>query len=197
MDLTRGAMGIGLKRHEEIFLRRSTLKQIPSLLVELDSVAGLESRSLSPFDYRGRGKLLEGERPFVSDLDELPAQVIHHFNRKTYKPESEWVQAIAGGEIPAETRRYYKMPINEDSIRQLQTESPENVLALLRETDDAFKSRIPSLQELARHYGDPKSQRLYAVRDLRWKWMDAYLTEHPTIDRTGIFDDLKPCAMCK
>lgn len=197
MDLARVAIEIGLKRHEQIFLRRSTLGQLPSLLVELDSVAGLESRSISPFDYRGRGKLLEEERPFVSDLDKLPAQAINHINRKTYKPELEWVQAIMAGKIPTETRRYYRMPIHEDSIRQLQAKSPENILALLRETEDAFKSRIPSLQELARRYGDPKNQRLYAVRDLRWKWTDAYLAEHPTIDRTGVFDDLKPCVMCK
>jgi len=197
MELVRASADCGMRRFETVFLRRSTLAELPVLLAQLDAIPGVESRHVGPIDYRGRGKLLEPERPLLSDLSGLPASALGRLNRSNYRPEPEWAGIIASGEAPEKTRRYYMIPICEDTIPQLRAGQPEELLSALRKTDEAFRRRIPPLRDLASRCCDRQSGRVYALRDLEWKWTDAYLAEHPLIDTAGIFDDGKPCVLCK
>lgn len=167
------------------------------LVAQLDAIPGLESRHVGPFDYRGRGKLLDSERPTRSDLDGIAEPASRCLNRKALGPESEWIQHIVSGELPEKTRRYYMVPISEETIPQLRSERPETVLAAIAKADDTLRDQLPPLCELANSYGDTHGARAYALRDLEWKWTDAYLAGHPGVNCSGVFDDRRPCALCK
>ncbi len=197
LELTRHAAELGLGRHETIFLRKSTLGEIPQLLATLDALGTPEARCLTPFDHRGRGKSLEFERPTSPDLKEVPECAIGFLDARKYRPENTWLTDITSGSIPQHTRRYYLVPISLHNVRELQTESPEVILSLLLKTHEAFKEQIPPLRLLAARYGEPASERLYSLRDLEWKWTDAYLAEHPSVSRAGVFDDQQPCVLCR
>lgn len=197
MELARAAAECGLKRFETIFLRRSTLGELPGLLARLDTIPGMESRHVAPLDYRGKAKRLEADRPTVSDLDRLQDPALRNMNRASVRAESDWVREIELRGGPARTRRYYLVPITDDTALPLRTTDPESLLAQMRDADRRLANCVPPLQELARRYADPDGERLYALRDLEWKWTDAFLAEHPDVDRTGAFDDQKPCILCK
>ena len=197
LDLVRAATGCGLKRFETVFLRRSTIKELPALLALLDGIPGLENRHIGPFDYRGRAKLLEADRPTVADLEAVPDDARRGISRASLRTESEWGREIELHGVPARTRRYYLVPVSDDTAPQLRTIEPEALLAQMREADLRLADRVPPLRELARRYADLTGARLYSLRDLEWKWTDAFLAEHPHVDRTGAFDDQKPCILCK
>ena len=197
MELAHAAAECGLKRFETIFLRRSTLGELPGLLARLDAIPGMESRHVAPLDYRGKAKRLEADRPTVSGLDRLQDPALRNMNRASVQAESDWVREIELRGGPARTRRYYLVPITDDMAPQLRTTDPESLLAQMRDADRRLSNCVPPLQELARRYADPDGERLYALRDLEWKWTDAFLAEHPEIDTTGSFDDHRACILYK
>ena len=195
IDMARTAAELGMGRFETVFLRKSTIEELPALLKELDAIPGLDDRYVGPFDYRGRAKLLEADRPTLADLEKTPDSFRHNVNRATLRSESEWMRHIASCEIPAKGQRYYLIPISDHAVPQLQRDDPDEILARMREADDKLANQVPPLRELANRHGAASSGRLYALRDLEWKWTDAFLTEHSHIDAAGVFDDQTPCIL--
>ena len=148
LELTRHAAELGLGRHETIFLRKSTLGEIPQLLATLDALGTPEARCLTPFDHRGRGKSLEFERPTSPDLKEVPECAIGFLDARKYRPENTWLTDITSGSIPQHTRRYYLVPISLHNVRELQTESPEVILSLFAQNSRGLQ-RADSTPEIA------------------------------------------------
>lgn len=197
LELAQSATECGMKRFETVLLRRSTIKELPALLAVLDGIPGLENRHIGPVDYRGRAKLLEADRPTAADLEAITTDVHRGISRQSLRTEAEWSREIELQGMPNRTRRYYLIPVSDEMAPQLRTTQPEDLLAEMREADRRLADLVPPMRELARRYADAQGERLYALRDLEWKWTDAFLDEHPDIDRTGAFDDQKPCILYK
>ena len=51
------------------------------------------------------------------------------------------------------------------------------ILNELEAMDDRFLKEMPSVQELARMYGDPENQQLFRSRDLVLAWQQRYIAE--------------------
>jgi hypothetical protein len=81
------------------------------------------------------------------------------------------------------------------TVEELESADCGELLREMREADDAFHRAIPPLGVLARQYGHDAGDRLYALRDLEWKWVDRYLNEHPEMSRGCTFDDLATCVL--
>lgn len=197
LDIAQTAADCGMQRFETMFWRKEITGALPALLHELERIPGCCNRSLCLFDYRGRGKLLEEVRPTLSDIEALPNQLLQFVNRKRFKTEREWVQRIATGTIPEKKYRHYNIPIWGENIGELETSAPNEILLRLRQMDDRLTERLPSLADLSGAFADPDGDRLYALRDLEWKWQDMYLDQCPEIDASGKFDDLLACVLKK
>lgn len=197
LRLARAAAERGMGRFETVFLRRDTVPEIAPLVARLDEIPGCCARRLVPWDYRGRGKLLEGQRPDALDVQQLPEGVAQLLNGASCRTEADWVAAILTGEAPEKTERHYFISIWEDNVERLERGECERELGDLRDADEAFGRAVPPLAALAESFGDADGRRLYALRDLGWKWQDAYLAQHPEIDASRRFDDLRSGVMRK
>jgi hypothetical protein len=189
---SRLAVDCGLPRSEIIFVPRGAIEELPALLETLDGIPGLESRCIALWDYRGRGKRLERERPTLTDFDRLPQDIRAQINLGAHggcRPEAEWIQRILAGDFHRKSRRYYLLTVREDTIEWLSSADCGAILQRVRDVDDRLLEALPSLATLAQLYGRGDGDRLYTLRDLEWKWVDAHLKAHPEIDPAGRFSD--------
>ena len=160
-------------------LTLESLPQIPEL------VALLQSRKLASRIFlfvpheEGRGKLIAPIRVTASALSELPQPLQVLLNRKIFRPEGEWL--TTGAFVP-ETRRSLLLSLREDNIERLERMEPLALLRELESLDDQYYGAFPSLDELAKRYGDPAGEKLYRQRDLFAHYRSRYAAEfgiHP------------------
>ena len=197
LDIAKTVTELGMGRFETIFLHRGSIPEISLLLTELDSIPGLDARYIEPWDYRGRAKALEDARPTRSDIDRLPQDVRRYVNLEKYRSEAEWLEDIASGNIPAKKHRYLFTSIWEENVRYLLSADCERIVSDLREMNDKFLSTVPSLEVLAVSFGRHDEDRIYALRDLEWKWQDMYLHQHPELGATEALNELGGGAFLK
>ena len=141
-------------------------------------LALLEEEGLTRFygflpDHRGCGALLEGIRLTRASMEALPENVRACVNLPRYKTEAEWLRAG----FPEPSRRALRLALTEDNISHWESLSPAQIIAELEALDDAYRAAMPPMAALARLYGDPRNERLYQARDLRWKWQSLWLRE--------------------
>lgn len=197
LAIAREVAGCGMVRFETLFLRKGSMNEIPCLLAELDAIPGCGRRYLVPWDFRGRGKLMEQHRPETLDIETLPDAIASLVNRRSYRPEAEWLPLIESGCIPDKQFRHFLVSIWEENLEELETADCDAIIARLRCADDAFHAHMPPLRELAALFGERSNQKIYALRDLEWKWQDLYLDQHPGLKGVRRFDDLRSGALRK
>ena len=195
LSMAHAAAECGMQRAEAIFVHAGDLGELPGLLTALDEIPGSKHRSICTWDYRGRAKSLEQERIRASEVEALPDDIKRFINLERYRSEAEWLERIAADAVPAKTQRWYFIPVWEDNVEELESSDCGEVIARVRQADDALNRAIPALPTLANLHGDKDGDRFYALRDLEWKWVDVYLDDHPEIDPTGRFDDLAACVL--
>jgi len=161
----------GLLRSESIFLRKPTLKILPELVRMLDNIPGLAERHFSFFDYRGLAVKLDDERPEYTDITALPDNILENINFNTYRPEAEWYRRIMSNELPMKTLRVHSIVVNNRNANYLEREPCDKILASLQKREEQRRIIEPSLISLANIYGDKEGYKMYALRDLEWKWM--------------------------
>ena len=194
LQVAEKAAECGIDRCEGIFLSREALPNLAALIDLLDPIPGRKGRHICPWDYRGRGKNLENERIRASEISGLPRSVrelIDLGGWRSYKPEAEWIERIAAGGILRKNSRYCMIAVWRDNIERLESMDCDEILQAMRDVDNRFYEAIPSLSTLAKLYGRRSGERLYALRDLEWKWTDCHLRAHSEIDHAGQFSDLK------
>ena len=125
-------------------------------------------------DHRGRGAELEGIRLTKSSMEALSRKVRKYAKLSNYKTEAEWLRT--GLKKPE--RRALRLVLTEESISHWESLSPAQIVAELEALDDAYRAALPPLETLARLYGDPRNERIYQARDLRWKWQSRWLLEN-------------------
>jgi len=161
---------LGLARSEFILVRKSALSELPRLLEILDAIPGREQRVPSLCDYLGRAANREEERLEEQDLQALPAALRDGIGRDHYRTEASWMQAILADELPPKSKLIYVIGVRDNNADYLENEACEEILRTWRERDDQRRASGPSLAQVAEQYGDPTGRRLYALRDLEWKW---------------------------
>jgi hypothetical protein len=193
--LTRLAGARGFERGEGIYLSRTALRDIPELVTMLDGIPGLRTRHVEPWDYRGRAKRLERDRPLAAEVRALPDFVQRHINHGRYRSEGELVAQVLARDIPPRVTRYAEIPIGEDNVEQLETADCGALLQSLFGANTRFLDSLPPFEELAQRYGRRRGRRLYAIRDLEWKWTDRFLADHPEVDGAWALDERRTTVM--
>jgi len=190
LQTARIASECNMDRSETIFLSAGTAGTLADLLNDLTPLPPATQWLVTPWDYRGRGKDLENRRATAADLAALPEALARCVDRDAYRTEGEWIRLTQDGLIPARSDRHYFVSVWQENLAQLQPTDCGEILAHLLSAEQALADALPSVKELADGYGDRKGQRIYALRDLEWKWQDGYLVEHPELGRSQRYDDL-------
>lgn len=169
----------GLRCDVSLPLIRENLAQGEGLL---DILAGYEVGNVFAFlpHGKGRGRLLEEQRLTRAEFDSMSDRLRARFSRVPYLTEGEWIRR---GEWPEAERRTLTLCLTPDNIDRLESMDLEEILLYLERLDDEFYTKIPSDGALAERYGDKTGERMFRLRDLRLKWQQLYLADHP-----GIFD---------
>lgn len=126
-------------------------------------------------DYRGRGYLLEDSRLTPKSYESLSAKVKSTINIKRYKTESEW---LSDGTLSEYTKRALVITLRKDNIDMFEHMACDEIISYVEKLDDYYYNAIPTINELAKMYGDKNNTRLYRLRDLFWKWQKRYIQDN-------------------
>ena len=150
---------------------RSNLHMAAEVVARCEELTD-EIHVLSPH-AKGRGRLLNGERITLADLEQLPQTVRRRYSRQA-KAERDWIREG----FPTPARRSLTLVLTRENFPALQAKPFEETLAMLEELDDAYYAAMPSAEELAAEYGDPDGTKLYRGRDLLLEWQQRYREAH-------------------
>ena len=123
----------------------------------------------------GRGEALEPVRFRQSDYEALPERVKEVFNRRKFRPEGEWVRE---GLFSTPEKRVLTLGLTPENMDHFENLDFAETIRHLEKLDDDYYWAIPTLPELAKHYGDTREERFYSERDLYLKYQRRYIMEH-------------------
>ena len=122
----------------------------------------------------GRGRLLDHVRFSAEDYIYLSENVRKRINWNRFKTESEWLRCG----FPVTDKRVLTVTLTPENVDFFEGLSFEETIAYLEKLDDSYYASIPPVEELARIYGDPKSDRYYSAWDLYMSYQRRYITDH-------------------
>ena len=122
----------------------------------------------------GRGYLLDPVRFSEEDERRLSADVQSRINRNRFKTEGEWLKTG----FPSVSKRVLTVTLTPENLPFFEGLSFEETIAYLERLDDEYYTAMPSVEELAKIYGDPKGNRYYSARDLYLSYQRRYLADH-------------------
>lgn len=122
----------------------------------------------------GRGRLLESVRFSMRDHAKLSEDVRNRINWNRFKTEQEWLRQG----FPVTNKRVLTVTLTKENAEFFEKLSFEETIAYLEKLDDDYYTSIPSLEELAKTYGDPKGDRYYSARDLYLTYQRRYIADH-------------------
>jgi hypothetical protein len=197
LGAARAAGECGLARSETLYLARGGAAGLAAVCEDLALLPPPVRRSVVPWDFRGRGEGLEDCRATSADFAVLPSELAECVNREAYRPEREWIPLIESRQVPPKRRRHYFVSVWADSLAYLRSASCDEIIAGLRSREESLVQQMPSMADLARSYGDVCGERLYALRDLEWKWQGRYVAGHPELGVAARYDELEAGVWCK
>lgn len=183
------AADLGYTRVENVFLSRSSIGCMESVIRTLDSFPGKFERSISPFMYIGNARNLESERITRKDLVLLPDSAKPYINWDAesapchsifgYRTEGEWIHSYADGHRSSESEhRYLLIRVDEKNARLLSTGSCSDIYLEYKNRYISVYEKIPEFYELSRIYGQPENRRLYLDFELERKWAEQYIRDN-------------------
>jgi hypothetical protein len=193
MSAAKIASEIGLKRVERMFLTKSTIPHLSTLLDILDPIPGLSYRWMTPLNYGGWAKSMEAERITKADWDKLPERIRRYvpaaYNLKT---EEDWITLLRKDYkilpvpfIKNSVRHPYEtflhLVISESNIQDLESKPCDEIVRDLTEKQEHLSAAIPDLADLTKLYGDSDNARMYRLSELENKWIDLFLNDNPQL----------------
>lgn len=151
---------------------KEILGKLLEVLIEITPIKNIHS--FLP-DYRGRGYLLEDSRLTARSYEILSDTVKRTLNIDRYKTEQEW---LLSGELPEYTKRVLIITLRKDNIEMLENMACDEIIEYVEKLDTDYYNAIPTINELAKRYGNKHNTRLYRLRDLFWMWQKRYIQEN-------------------
>lgn len=164
---------IGLNVAVSIPITRENAGQIEDLLAELGQYRTQAIRCFVPHS-EGRGRLLDAVRFSAEDYENLSGHVRSRINTTRFKTEGEWLKS---GFLPNE-KRVLTVTLTPENVQFFEGLSFEDTIAYLEKLDDDYYAAIPTVEELAKLYGDPNGHRYYSARDLYLHYQRRYIADH-------------------
>ena len=173
MNTLLQANKIGLDVTVSIPITHENADQIDDLIVELQQHGAQQIRCFVPHS-EGRGRLLDPVRLSAEDYEKLSENVRSRINWNRFKTESEWLKCG----FPVNEKRVLTVTLTPENVAFFEGLSFEETLAYLEKLDDDYYTAIPTVEELAKNYGNPNGDHYYSVRDLYLQYQRRYIADY-------------------
>lgn len=165
----------GIKCSPSVVITKDNLCMLVDLINKLNQIPNIGRIGSFLPDYRGRGYLIESSRITISDYKSLSDTIKNTFNINRYKTQKEW---LALGLLPEYTQRAITITLRNDNIEMFENMSCDEIVSYVENLDDEYYKVLPTINELAKMYGDKECEKLYRLRDLFWMWQKRYIKEN-------------------
>ena len=173
MRTLKQANQIGLDVTVSIPVTHENTAQLDELMEALEKYRTRRIVCFVPHS-EGRGKLLDPVRFCAEDYQTLSEKVKSRLNTDRFKTEGEWLRAG----FPVVGKRALTLTITRDNIGHFEQMPFEETVAYLEKLDDDYYSVIPTVEELAKLYGNPMGTCYYSARDLYLNYQRRYIADN-------------------
>jgi len=147
--------------------------QMDELLAELGRYRTLRVSGFIPHS-EGRGRLLDDVRFSKEDYRKLSPNVRSIINWHRFKTEGQWLR----DGFPPVSRRVLTVTLTPENVDFFESLPFDETVFYLEKLDDDYYAAVPTVEELAKIYGDLKGERYYSARDLYLCYQRRYITDH-------------------
>lgn len=173
INTLKQANKVGLGVTVSIPITHENVDQMDELIAELEQYHTQRIVCFVPHS-EGRGRLLDSVRFSKEDYEKLSENVQKRLNINRFKTEKEWLQSG----FPVNEKRVLTVTLRPENIDFFEGQTFEETIAYLEKLDDDYYSTIPTVEELAKIYGDPNSERYYSARDLYLNYQRRYIADN-------------------
>ena len=173
INTLKQANRVGLDVTVSIPITHENADQLDELIAELEQ---FRTQRISCFvsHSEGRGRLLDPIRFSKADYKKLSENVRKRINTNRFKTEKEWLQSS----FPMNEKRVLTVTLRPENIDFFEGQTFAETIAYLEKLDDDFYATIPTVEQLAKIYGDPDGERYYSARDLYLHYQRQYIADN-------------------
>lgn len=164
---------VGLDVTVSIPITQENAGQLEQLLAELGQYSTQAIRCFVPHG-EGRGRLLDPVRFSKEDYETLSDSMRSRINTTRFKTESDWLKSG----FPANEKRVLTVTLTPENVAFFEGLPFEDTIAYLEKLDDDYYATIPTVEDLAKLYGDPNGHRYYSARDLYLHYQRRYIADN-------------------
>lgn len=179
INTLKQANKVGLDVTVSIPITHENVNQMDELIAELEQYRTQRITCFVPHS-EGRGRLLDPVRFSAEDYEKLSENVRSRLNTTRFKTEAQW---LSSG-FPVNEKRVLTVTLRPENVAFFEGLSCEDTIAFLEKLDDDYYATIPTVEELAKIYGDPDGKRYYSARDLYLHYQRCYIADN----RIEIYD---------
>ena len=166
---------IGLDVTVSIPITHENAAQMDALIGELERFQTQRITCFVPHS-EGRGRLLNPIRLSAQDYFQLTGLVRSRINTARFKTEGEWLKCG----FPVNEKRVLTVTLTPENVAFFEGLSFEDTIVYLEKLDDDYYAAIPTVEELAKIYGNPNGNHYYSARDLYLHYQRRYIADHST-----------------
>ena len=181
MMAARFAPEIGLLRREHLFLVKSSLPHLETIMDILDAIPGRQDRYVLPLNYWGRAMKLEHERLTKAEFDLIPDRIRKYIRTRDLRTEEEWMAFVQHDWDAKKMAKVLRMLISRDNIAELEKLSADEIMKSLIVKFDMVYASLPDFREMGKPYGDSSNDKIYSLYDIESKWSQYYYQDHPAV----------------
>ena len=179
MNTLKLANQIGLDVSVSIPMTHENVDQIDALIAQIENYRTKRIACFIPHS-EGRGRHLDKVRFSAEDYAKLSGDVRSHVNWNRFRTEGEWLHSG----FPALEKRVLTVTLTPGNIDFFEGLSFAETIAYLEKLDDDYYSAVPTVEELAKRYGDPNGDRYYSARDLYLHYQRRFIAD----EKIDIYD---------
>jgi len=173
MHTLKQANQVGLDVTVSIPITHENAAQMDALIAELEQYRTRRITCFVPHS-EGRGRLLDSVRFSEADYGKLSENVRRRLNVNRFKTEREWLH----GGFPVSEKRVLTVTLTPDNVDDFEKMSFAETIAYLEKLDDGYYAEIPTVEELAKIYGNPDGECYYSARDLYLNYQRQYIADN-------------------
>ena len=147
--------------------------QIDALIADLEQYRTQQIAGFIPHS-EGRGRLLDPIRFSAEDYSKVSEDARNRINWNRFKTESEWLR----DGFPSVSKRVLTVTLTPENIDFFERMSFGETIVYLEKLDDDYYAAIPTVEKLAKIYGNPNGNCYYSARDLYLCYQRRYIVDH-------------------